>query len=104
MLDLHPVPLQAWAPASLRDMASHMKTTVHIPDPLLDKAQKLAEQEGTTLKALIQEGLTRVIADRQNRPAFKLADHSFGGDGLQPEFAGASWEKIRAAIYGLPEE
>jgi hypothetical protein len=80
-----------------------MKTTVHIPDPLLSKAQKLARQEGTTLKALIQEGLQRVLADRQDRPTFKLADGSFGGQGLQPEFAEAGWEKIRAAIYAEPE-
>lgn len=84
-------------------MASHMKTTVHIPDPLLAKAQQLAESEGTTLKALIQEGLQRVVADRATRPAFKLEDGSFGGQGLNPEFADASWEKIRAAIYGEPE-
>lgn len=84
-------------------MASHMKTTVHIPDPLLAKAQKLAEIEGTTLKALIEEGLQRVVADRETRPAFKLEDGSFGGKGLSPEFAGASWDKIRAAIYGEPE-
>ena len=80
-----------------------MKTTVHIPDPLLAKAQMLAEREGTTLKALIEEGRHRVISDRQNRPAFKLADGSIGGEGLQPEFADAGWEKFRAAIYGEPE-
>lgn len=84
-------------------MAGHMKTTVHIPDPLLAKAQKLAEREGTTLKALIEEGLQRVVADRADRPAFKLADGSFNGQGLQPEFAGAGWDRIRAAIYGEPE-
>lgn len=83
-------------------MARHLKTTVHIPDALLSEARRLAQQEGTTLKALIQEGLQRVLADRQDRPTYKLADGSFGGQGLQPEFAGAGWKKIRAAIYGEP--
>ena len=44
-----------------------------------------------------------MVADRADRPAFKLADGSFNGQGLQPEFAGAGWDRIRAAIYGEPE-
>ena len=33
-----------------------MKTTVEIPQTLLDGARKLASQEATTLRALVQEG------------------------------------------------
>jgi hypothetical protein len=80
------------------DMASHMKTTVHISDGLLADAQELARQEKTTLKAMIEEGLSRVVAERKSRAPFRLRDASFRGQGLQPEFADAPWEKIRAAI------
>ena len=36
-----------------------MKTTIEIPQTLLDEARKLASQEGTTLRALVAEGLRR---------------------------------------------
>jgi len=34
-----------------------MKTTVHIPDTLLKEARKIANQEQTTIEALIEEEL-----------------------------------------------
>ena len=80
-------------------MASHMKTTIHIPDALLTQAQAVAAKEHTTLKALVSEGLQKVLAERQKQKPFKLKDGSVGGGGLTPEFEGASWEQIRAAIY-----
>jgi hypothetical protein len=78
---------------------NHMKTTIHIPDALLEEARELARRQQTTLKALIEEGLRRVVEERQKPTKFKLRDASFGGQGLQPEFSNASWEQIRAAIY-----
>jgi len=86
-------------------MASHMKTTVYIADALLAEAQALAAREKTTLKALINEGLQKVIRERKTEKPFKLKDGSFrGGQGLQPEFQDATWARIRAAAYGLPPE
>lgn len=77
-----------------------MKTTIDIPDALLAEAQELARREKTTLRALTQEGLRKVIAEKKARKApFKLRDVSFGGDGLNDEFKNASWEQIRDAIY-----
>lgn len=80
-------------------MVSHMKTTVQIPDSLFEEARKLAHRERTTLKALIQDGLRRVIAERKRRGRFKLRKATFKGTGLQPHLAGASWEKIRELSY-----
>jgi hypothetical protein len=77
-----------------------MKTTIDIADSLLAEAQEVARQEGTTLKALTQEGLRNVIAERKRRQKrFKLRDASVGGHGLNPEFRDASWERIREEIY-----
>lgn len=77
-----------------------MKTTIDIPDALLAEAQELARREKTTLKALTQEGLRKVIAEKKaKKKPFKLRDVSFGGDGLTEEFKNASWEQIRDAIY-----
>ncbi len=76
-----------------------MKTTVEISDALLAAARKLATEKGTTVRALIEEGLRRVVQARRTSRPFKLRDRSWGSGGLRPEFRGASWEQIRDASY-----
>ena len=76
-----------------------MKTTVEIPDSLLEQAKSLASKEHTTVKALIEEGLRRVMTERRSGKPFKLRKVSFKGLGLQPEMADASWQRIRDAAY-----
>ena len=77
-----------------------MKTTIELSDAALDEARRVAQREGTSLRALIEEGLRRVLADRRSRRAgFRLRDGSFSGEGLSPEFAGESWPVIRDTIY-----
>lgn len=76
-----------------------MKTTVEISQSLYAQARRHAAAEHTTLKALIETGLRRVLADKTTKPAFKLRDGSFHGDGLTPEFQNAAWDQIRDAIY-----
>ncbi len=76
-----------------------MKTTVDIPDSLLEEARKLASREGTTVRALVEQGLRRVLAERKRTGAFRLRKASFKGTGLQPGVAGASWEQIRSLVY-----
>ena len=80
-------------------MVSHMKTTINITDALLEEAKELTRQENTTLRSLIEEGLNRVLSERKTRKKFKLRKASFKGNGLQPEFEGESWHRIRSAIY-----
>jgi hypothetical protein len=77
-----------------------MKTTVHIPDTLMEEARKIADQEKTTIKALIEEGLRLTIDSRKYKGKFRLRKASFKGRGLLPDVAGASWEKIRDLSYG----
>ncbi len=76
-----------------------MKTTIEIPYSLLEEARKLASQEGTTVRALVETGLRRVLAERKKRGTFKLRNASFKGNGLQPGVADASWERIREIAY-----
>jgi hypothetical protein len=85
--------------AGWHDTAGHMKTTIDIPDPILDEAKKLAAREGTTVKALVELGLRRVIADRRRDAGFRLRKAAFRGNGLRPELEGASWERIRELAY-----
>ena len=80
-------------------MASHMKTTVHISDALLAEAQAIAARDKTTLKALVNEGLQKVVQDRGAAKPYKLMDLSVGGRGLHPQIEGASWETMRELIY-----
>ena len=76
-----------------------MKTTVEIPQTLLDEARQLASQEGTTLRALVEEGLRRIIAERRRTGAFRLRKATFKGTGLQAGMAAVSWERIRDLAY-----
>ena len=80
-------------------MVSHMKTTIQIPDSLMKEARKLANEEHTTLKSLMEEGLRRIISEHRQRGRFKLRKATFRGKGLQPHLEGATWEKIRDISY-----
>lgn len=81
-----------------------MKTTIEIADPLFERARLVADRDGTTLRALVEEGLRRVLDDKGASRPFKLRDASFkGGRGFTPEFAARDWSRIRRAIYGDDE-
>ncbi len=80
-------------------MYTHMKTTVEISDPLLERTRAVAAREGTTLRALVEEGLQAVLRSRQSRETFVLRDASFRGQGLSQEFAQAGWDELRGAAY-----
>ncbi len=77
-----------------------MKTTIDISDPLLRAARKLADREGTTLRALVEQGLRGVIAEKKSKRDFRLRKASVGGRGLRPELRDADWERLRDLAYG----
>jgi hypothetical protein len=76
-----------------------MQTTIEIPQALLDEARTLASQEGTTLRALVEEGLRRIIAERRRAGAFRLRKATFKGTGLQAGLAGVPWERVHDLAY-----
>ncbi len=77
-----------------------MKTTIDIPDPLLAEARRLAEREGTTLRALVEAGLRDVLKARKpGTPRFELELVTFRGDGLRDDVEEGSWERIRDLAY-----
>ncbi len=65
-------------------MGTHMKTTVEVSDALFNSAKQFAQQSQTTMRALIEEGLRRVLNDSQAKakPAFRLKDASVRGKKL----------------------
>lgn len=76
-----------------------MKTTINIPDTLFKEARKLALREGTTFKALVEEGIRRILSERKRRSRFRMRKATFKGNGLQPQVSGYSWERIREIAY-----
>lgn len=76
-----------------------MKTTIEISDALGREAKRLAAREKTTLRALVEAGLRQILRDRRRKAPFRLRKASFRGNGLQPEFRGADWQRIREAAY-----
>jgi len=51
------------------------------------------------MKALVEEGLRRIISERQRRGDFRFRKATFKGNGLQPHLAGVSWDQIREQTY-----
>jgi hypothetical protein len=75
-----------------------MKMTVEINDDLIETAKRLAAEEGITLRALLEAGLRRELANRA-AGGFTLVDSSVGGNGTQPGVAEGDWESARDQIY-----
>jgi hypothetical protein len=51
------------------------------------------------LRALVEQGLRRVVAEKQSRRPFRVRKASFKGRGLRPELADAGWERWRDLAY-----
>ena len=76
-----------------------MKTTIDISDAILVDAKKLARKEGSTIRALVEEGLRRVVEERTSRKPFRLRRASVRGKGLQPHVKEGDWDHIRSMVY-----
>jgi hypothetical protein len=75
-----------------------MKTTIDIADAILEQARRLASSRGTTLRALVEEGL-RTLLEQGGRGDFRLRRASFRGSGLRADIAGAGWDEVRKRAF-----
>lgn len=75
-----------------------MKTTIDIAPDLLAAAKEEARRRGSTLRALVEEGLQRVLVTSGDSP-YTLPDRSVGGRGLVADLRGSSFEEIRDRAY-----
>lgn len=80
-------------------MGPHMKTTVEISDAVLNAARDLARRQKTTVKALIERGLRRELAEVDRKPAFQLRRVTFSGNGLRTDSPELRWDRLRELAY-----
>lgn len=77
-----------------------VKTTVDIADALLERAKKHARRTHRPLRALIEQGLQRVLEEESKREAYQLPDLSVGQPNGQNPLEALSWPELREEIYG----
>ena len=77
-----------------------MKTTIEIHDELMRRAKRYAKRTGRPLRAVVEEGLRRVLSDAvQPTPRYKLPDCSVGDADAPDPLDAWSWQDLRDEIY-----
>lgn len=81
-------------------MLYHMKTTIDIADALLARAKRHAQRSGLPLRAVVEEGLRRVLAVDDAPTTYQLPDLSVGDARHDNPLESLSWPDLREEIYG----
>lgn len=76
-----------------------MKTTVEIPDALLERARLHAHRSGRPVRALIEEGLRLALQSESARVDYRLPDRSVGVPGRLNPLQAMSWQDLRDETY-----
>jgi len=79
-----------------------VKTTIDIQDALLERAKRHAKRVRRPLRAIVEEGLRRVLSDRSPPAAYSLPDATVGDPEAADPLEALSWQDVRAEIYGEP--
>jgi hypothetical protein len=93
---------KATAALSASDTVIWVKTTIDIAGGLLTEAKERARREGTTLRALVERGLSMVLGEpmASKRPPFVAVTGRLEPlSGVDPN----DWEAIRASIYDVAD-
>lgn len=81
-------------------LSSRIKTTVDIPDALLEQARSEARARGTTLRELIMDGLRTTLEPEPSDETYRYEPVVFDGEqGVAPGIDLANWDEIRSLIY-----
>jgi hypothetical protein len=78
-----------------------VKTTVEIQDELYARAQRKAQQQGRTMRSVIEDGI-RVFLDgtKNARPEkYRLPDRAVGDPNGPNPLESMSWHELRDEIY-----
>ena len=76
-----------------------MKTTIDIHDELLARAKRHATETGRPLRAVVEEGLRRVLSASTARERYTLPDLRVGDPGAADPLERFSWPELRETIY-----
>lgn len=79
-----------------------MKTTLEIHDELLARAKRHAKATGRPLRAVVEDGLRRVLEPGNRRRKYKLPDLRAGDPDAPDPLSHCSWPELRKLIYGDP--
>ena len=77
-----------------------MKTTIEINDQLLYQVKELAKDQGSTLRALTEEGLHLVLSSHKIKKKYPRKDFSVGDPNKPSPLESMTWAEIRREIYG----
>ena len=77
-----------------------VKTTVDISDALLEQAKAHARRSGLPLRAVIEDGLRRVLTCEATAEPYELPDCAVGEEGAPNPLEHLSWQDLRDTIYG----
>ncbi len=80
-----------------------MKTTIDVQDELMVRAKRYARSTGVTLRAVVEEGLRRVLSESNRPEPYRLPDMSVGRSDSPDPLEAWSWQDLRAEIYGEPQ-
>ena len=78
----------------------YMKTTIDIADALLVRAKRHAQRAGVPLRAVVEEGIRRVLAAEDAPTTYRLPDLSVGNARDENPLESLSWPDLRDEIYG----
>lgn len=77
-----------------------MKTTIDIHDELLARAKRHARNTGRPLRAVVEDGLRRVLTSTDAGRRYKLPDLRVGDPHANDPLDTYSWSDLRDLIYG----
>jgi len=69
---------------------------------LLERAKRSARRVARSLRAIVEEGLRRVLSERSAGTAYELPDASVGDPAAVDPLEALSWQDLRGEIYGQP--
>ena len=76
-----------------------MKTTIDIHDELLARAKRHTADTGRPLRALVEDGLRRVLSSTSAGRRYKLPDLRVGDPRAADPLETYSWPELRDLIY-----
>lgn len=78
-----------------------MRTTIDIPDQIMNRLKAHVEKSGLSIKEVVSQAISLYFSQKAEikKTQFILSDCSVDGDGLSSDFQGKGWESIRDAVY-----